>query len=123
MGEIDERLARMEETVEALTSEKVSAMSLGQWQLLPQTIFNGIMVILAAAGIIGLVQQSSIIGSMQTEITVDIKALDALTNRIDKAVAADTALAIDAAGVKALVMGQSEKLDRLQKADRRSSQR
>jgi hypothetical protein len=108
MGEAEERLGRIEEAIRLISVEKNAATTLGQWQLLPQTIFNGIMVILAAAGIIGLVQQSALVGSMQTEINAEIKVVDAQVTRDGRIEDVANKLAVDVAGLSQGLQGQSE---------------
>ncbi len=108
MGEAEERLARIEEAIRLNSVEKNAATTLGQWQLLPQTIFNGIMVILAAAGIIGLVQQSALVGSMQTEINGEIKVDDSQVIRDGRIEDVANKLAVDVAGLSQSLQGQAE---------------
>jgi hypothetical protein len=112
VGELEDRLGRIEQALDLLRTEKTTASSLAQWQLLPQTIFNGIMVILGAAGIIALVQQSGLVASMQTEVNAEIKAADSASLRTDRIDSVETQLAIDVAAIRSgldnLSHGQTE---------------
>src|ERR1700752_3034696 len=53
------------------------------WLLLPQTIFNGIVIILVATGIVAMVAQAGGIGRIDQQLTDIERRLTEITGRID----------------------------------------